>query len=60
MEDYTNLEKVRLGKLARLRELGIEAYPRRVERTHAIADATEGFLKMENEEARWARSFSPI
>ena len=51
MEDYTNLEKVRLGKLARLRELGIEAYPRRVERTHAIADATEGFLKMENEEA---------
>ena len=50
MDDYTNLEKVRLGKLARLRELGIEAYPRRVERTHAIADATEAFLKTENEE----------
>ena len=50
MDDYTNLEKVRLGKLARLRELGIEAYPRRVERTHTIADATEAFLNTENEE----------
>lgn len=50
MDDYTKLEKVRLGKLARLRELGIEAYPRRVERTHSIADATEAFINTENEE----------
>lgn len=50
MDDYTKLEIVRLGKLARLRELGIEAYPRRVERTHSIADATEAFLNTENEE----------
>lgn len=49
MDDYTNLEKVRLGKLARLRELGVEAYPRRVERTHPIADATEAFVNTENE-----------
>lgn len=50
MDDYTKLEIVRLGKLARLRELGIEAYPRRVERTHSIADATEAFINTENEE----------
>ena len=50
MDDYTNLEKVRLEKLARLREMGEEAYPRRVERTHAIAAATEKFLKAENDQ----------
>ena len=50
MDDYTNLEKVRLDKLARLRELGEEAYPRRVERTHAIAVVTEMFLKAEDDQ----------
>jgi lysyl-tRNA synthetase class 2 len=50
MDDYTNLEKIRLEKIARLRELGVEAYPRRVERTHAIANATEAFLKAEKDQ----------
>lgn len=48
MNEYTKLEKVRLEKLAKLRELGIEAYPRTVERTHAIADAVEAFLQVED------------
>ena len=50
MDDFTNLEKVRLEKLAKLRELGIEAYPRRVERTHVISDAAEAFLTAEDQE----------
>ncbi len=50
MVDYTNLEKIRLEKLAQLREQGVEAYPRRLERTHEIAMATEAFLKTENDD----------
>lgn len=49
MADYTNLEKVRLEKLNRLREQGIEAYPRRVERTHSIQEAVEAFLAQEED-----------
>ena len=44
MADYTNLEKVRLEKLSRLKEMGVDPYPRRVERTHSIADAIQLFL----------------
>ena len=50
MDDYTKLEKVRLEKLAKLRDLGIEPYPRTVERTHAIAEAVEAFLQVEDKE----------
>jgi len=50
MAEYTNLEKVRLEKLAGLRELGTEAFPRRVERTHTIAEAVEAFLAIEDQE----------
>ncbi len=50
MAEYSKLEKIRLEKLARLRELGIEAYPRRVEVTHTIADATEAFVMVENQD----------
>ncbi len=42
------LESERLDKLARLSQLGIEAYPRRVRRTHTIARATAEFEALEN------------
>jgi lysyl-tRNA synthetase class 2 len=45
----TALEEQRLAKLARLRELGIEAYPLRVERTHQTADAIQAFELAEGE-----------
>ena len=44
MADYTNLEKVRLEKVAKLKEVGVDPYPRRVERTHAIQEALDLFL----------------
>ncbi len=37
--ELTDLERQRVQKLERLREAGIEPYPRRVERTHTIAAA---------------------
>ncbi len=37
--ELTELEQQRAEKLERLRERGIEPYPRRVERTHTIAEA---------------------
>lgn len=43
MADYTNLEKVRLEKVANLKDLGIDPYPRRVERTHSIQQALDLF-----------------
>jgi lysyl-tRNA synthetase class 2 len=49
MPEYSQLEKVRLEKLARLKEQGVEAYPRRVERTHSIREATEAFLAVEDD-----------
>ncbi len=39
----TNVERDRLEKLARLQELGIESYPLRAERTHAISEAVAAF-----------------
>ncbi len=44
MADYTNLEKVRLEKVAKLKDLGVDPYPRRVERTHSIQQAIDLFL----------------
>jgi lysyl-tRNA synthetase class 2 len=49
MADYSNLEKVRLEKLARLRELGVDPYPRRAERTHEIQEAINAFLAVEDD-----------
>ncbi len=43
----TNVEKDRLEKLARLDELGIEAYPPRVERTHTTAEAVAAYESVE-------------
>ncbi|MDZ7844943.1 MAG: lysine--tRNA ligase [Anaerolineales bacterium] len=49
MAKYSNLEKVRLEKLKKLREEGIEPYPGRVERTHTIQGAKEEFLTAEED-----------
>ena len=37
--ELSELEQQRVKKLERLRDMGIETYPRRVERTHTIAEA---------------------
>ncbi|MGH2523871.1 MAG: lysine--tRNA ligase, partial [Anaerolineales bacterium] len=39
MRDYTELEKIRLAKMERLRAAGMEPYPPRAERTHTTAEA---------------------
>ena len=39
MREYSELQKVRLAKLERVRAAGMEPYPTRVERTHTTADA---------------------
>jgi lysyl-tRNA synthetase class 2 len=41
--EYTNLEKIRLEKLERLRAQGIEPYPARAERTHTSQEAARLF-----------------
>jgi lysyl-tRNA synthetase class 2 len=45
--EYSEIERTRLEKLNKLRALGIEPYPPRVERTHTSAQAIAAF---ENEE----------
>ncbi len=47
MAKYSNLEKVRLEKLNQLKELGIDPYPRRINRTHTVLEASDEFLKRE-------------
>ncbi len=44
---YTALEQVRLEKVRRLREMGIEPYPPRVERTHTTVEARKAFEEAE-------------
>lgn len=43
----TNVEQDRLEKLARLKELEVECYPPRVERTHTTADAIAAYEAVE-------------
>jgi len=40
---YTNLEQIRLDKLERLRQRGIEPYPTRAQRTHTSLQAIHAF-----------------
>lgn len=47
--EYTPLEQVRLEKIRQLREMGIEPYPARVERTHTTAQALEALAKAESQ-----------
>ncbi len=52
MANYSNLEKIRLGKIEALQEEGIAPYPRRVERTHTNLEVSQAFQEIEdNEEA---------
>ncbi len=48
MTEYSNLEAVRLEKIAKLKELGIDPYPRRVDITHSIQEAIDLFLAGED------------
>ncbi|NLE44355.1 MAG: lysine--tRNA ligase [Chloroflexi bacterium] len=45
--ELTELEQVRAEKYHRLRTAGIEPYPRRVERTHTIAEAISAYMAAE-------------
>lgn len=50
MTERSELEQVRLQKLRRLEEAGIEPYPRRVERTHTTKEAIRAFERAGEEE----------
>jgi len=45
MREYTELEKIRLAKLERLRTAGFEPYPPRAERTHTTAQALAAYAQ---------------
>ena len=47
MTNYSKLEEIRLEKLEKLQEQGIDPYPRRAERSHTIKEAREDFLEEE-------------
>ncbi|MDD4995479.1 MAG: lysine--tRNA ligase [Patescibacteria group bacterium] len=47
-----NEEQVRIDKLQKIREQGIEPYPSAAPRTHAIAAILENFSKLENDKAQ--------
>ncbi len=46
--EYSNLELIRLEKLQRLRNRGIEPYPTRAQRTHTSLEAIRAFEAREN------------
>ena len=50
MADYSNLEKIRLEKLKKLQDLGIDPYPRKIDLSHSIQEATDIFLAGEDDE----------
>ncbi len=50
MAEYSNLEKVRLEKLRKLQDLGIDPYPRKVDLSQSIQEAVNAFSAGENEE----------
>ena len=45
MREYSELEKIRLAKLERLRVAGMEPYPTHAERTHLLAEALADYEK---------------
>ena len=55
--EYTNLEKIRLEKLERLRAEGIEPYPTRAERSHTSQAAIQAF---EAAESGGATEWGPV
>jgi lysyl-tRNA synthetase class 2 len=50
MHEFSNLEQQRLAKLEWLREQGVDPYPRRVERTHTIAEAIATYQSAEEDQ----------
>jgi lysyl-tRNA synthetase, class II len=48
--ELSDLEKIRLEKIGRMREEGREPYPTRVHQTHTIKTAIEAFLATEGQE----------
>ncbi len=50
-EEFTKLQRVRLEKLERLRQLGVDPYPPRTTRTHTAAEAVALYETAEAEEA---------
>lgn len=46
MRDYSELEKIRLGKMERLRQAGMEPYPTRAERTHTSTEALAAYAAL--------------
>lgn len=46
-QQYSEIERIRLAKLAALKERGIEPFPPRVERTHTSVEAVQAFEKDE-------------
>lgn len=48
MSELSGLEQIRLEKLERLREQGIEPYPRRFHRTHLSKEAIQAFEELED------------
>jgi lysyl-tRNA synthetase class 2 len=59
-EKYTQLEKNRLEKIDRLREQGIEPFPRSTERTHTSAEAIEAFRAVEKAAGENPESAEPV
>jgi len=45
MREYTDLEKIRLAKMERLRAAGMEPYPPRAGRTHTTAEALTDYQR---------------
>ena len=45
--EYTNLEKIRLEKLERLRKAGVTPYPNRAKRTHTSEEAIRAYEALE-------------
>ncbi len=52
--EFNRLEKERLARLERLREMGIEPYPNRAERTHTAAEAIRTLEQAEAQQAEEA------
>lgn len=50
MPEFSNLERQRLEKLEWLRERGVEPYPRRVVRTHTIAETITAYLSAKEDD----------
>jgi len=58
--NYSKLEQNRLEKLERLRQMGIEGYPTRAERTHTSRQAIEAFESSEKAAAAGASEPAPL